>query len=380
MSVDTAAPSVRQQPVPARRGRAYGALRAVPSSPRPVVVVLFGGSADAYDVSCASAAAALETLDAERYEVVPIQLCKGGQWVVGDAATAARAAGRGPQELAALLAPDPGTTLAAGFRAATETLRGADVALPAMHSRFGADGTLQSVLDTLGVAYVGSGVHASTAASSAAVTRRLLASAGVSAAPAVVLRPGVDDLTADERRRVALPARVVPVRGKQHPARVITRWGQLPAAVAAARRPGEAVMVEHLASGRRVELGVLELPDGRLEVGAPASLHGTTWPTYELPARLEPGQPRELNQLAVRTFRALGCQGLLQLEVALPESGGPLVTGVDTLPPLTPAAPFLQLWRPGGRSYADVLDVLIRTALTSGSRRRPSASRPARAG
>jgi D-alanine-D-alanine ligase len=360
----------------ARAGRDRGGLRVVPDQARPRVALLFGGCADAYDGSCASAAAVLEVLDPQRYDIVPIQLCKGGQWVVGDAGIAALAAGRGPQDLAALLAPSEDETLAAGFRAATATLRTVDVALPAMHSRFGADATLQNVLQALGVPYVGSGAHASGGAGSKVMTRRRLAAHGIPVGPAAVLRPGVHDLNPGERSHVGLPAYVTCARGGHQGARRISRWEQLPAAVLEARAVDQQVMVEADLAGRRLELGVLELPGGELAVGAPVELLATdTWTRCEVPARVDPPLRRELNELAVRAFRALGCQGLLHLQVVVPRDGRPVVLAVDTLPPLAPAAPFMQLWRATGRSYADVLDVLLQAALIRGRRRPPLRSR-----
>jgi D-alanine-D-alanine ligase len=315
---------------------------------------MFGGWGDDYDPSCTSAAAILAALDHRVYELSVLHLCQGGQWVIGDESVTAAIAGKGPAALSAALPAEPGKTFAAGFREAANLLRTVDVAFPAMHGTYGADGTLQSMLDGLGIAYVGSGVFASAAGMNKVLTKRLVATEGVSVAKSVVLRPGQDSVTLVERARLGLPVFVKPAQSRPGVGiSALTRWADLPAAIANARAHDAVVLVESAVAGREVSIAVIEHPDGRLEVGPPFATH----------AGLDSRVIERLQCLAVTTFRALNCSGLLQMNFHVHTGSEPVLGEVCTLPLMTPSATFARSWQAAGVTFPELLDLLIRSAL-----------------
>ena len=330
-------------------------------SDRLRVALIFGGWSDDYDASCASAAAILDVLDPHVYEVYLLHLCQSGQWVAGDESVATAVAGLGPVALTSALPAEPGRTFAASFRQAANVLRGVDVAFPAMHGAYGADGTLQSVLDGLGVAYVGSGVFASAAGMNKVLTKRLVATEGVCVAENVVLRPGLDTVTRAQRTRLGLPVLVQPAQARPGAGvSTVTRWSDLPAAITCARVHDAVVVVESVVAGRELSVSVLEHPDGRLEVGPPfATLAG-----------LDSRVIQRLQQLALTTFRTLGCSGLLQLNFRVHAGMEPVLGDVCTAPLMTPTATFARSWQATGLTFPDLLDLLIRSALQPRAARR----------
>src|SRR5450631_1951427 len=104
------------------------------AAPALTIAVLAGGRSSEHDVSLASGAAVSEGLVAAGHEVVWIEVGRDGAWR------------RDGERLT--VSPGGG-------------LLGADVAFPALHGPFGEDGTVQGMLETLGVAYVGAGVASS---------------------------------------------------------------------------------------------------------------------------------------------------------------------------------------------------------------------------
>ena len=232
-----------------------------------------------------------------------------------------------------------------------------------MHGAYGADGTLQSVLDGLGVAYVGSGVFASAAAMNKVLTKRLVATQGVSVAESVVLRPGQDTVTRAQRARLGLPIFVKPAQSRPGAGvTAVNRWSDLPAAITFARTHDAVVVVESAVAGRELSVSVLEHPDGRLEVGPPFATH----------AGLDSRVIERLQALALTTFRALGCSGLLQLNFHVHAGMEPVLGEVCTLPLMTPTATFARSWQATGLTFPELLDLLIRSALQprASSRRR----------
>ncbi|PUB20218.1 D-alanine-D-alanine ligase [Promicromonospora sp. AC04] len=350
---------------------------------RSRVVVLFGGRNTEHDVSCRSAASVVQHLDRGRYEVVPIRITSEGHWVVGadtgqDVVDDVALRAMTPEPAGA-----PGTMLESLARG-IEAVRGAEVVLPILHGPYGEDGTVQSVLELAGVPYMGSGVLASATSMDKDFTKRVLGARGIPVAPGAVLRTPADELAQHDRDRLGLPVFVKPSRGGSSVG--VTRvddWAQLPAALELARESDTKTLVEAGVPGREVDIGVLELPDGRLLTSPPLEIkvveeHG--WFDYEakyqsgitdfvVPAELDPEVAEQLATLALDVFLELGCSGLLRVDFFLPEVDGvlvPTVNEVNTIPGLTSMSQFPRMWQAAGTSYPELLDILIETARARG--------------
>ncbi len=129
------------------------------------VAVLMGGRSSEHDVSLASAAAVIAALDPDRYEVIPVLISANGVWSVAG------------ESVAIVPGPD-GDPQIVSLSGATAP-RGLDVAFPVLHGPHGEDGTVQGLLETAGVPYVGAGVAASAVAMDKALFKVFLAQAGI---------------------------------------------------------------------------------------------------------------------------------------------------------------------------------------------------------
>jgi D-alanine-D-alanine ligase len=233
-----------------------------------------------------------------------------------------------------------------------------------MHGAYGEDGTLQNVLDALGVPYVGSGVYASATGMNKVATKRLAATQGIPVAASVMLPPGSDALTDAQQARLGLPVFVKPVRsGSGLGVTRVERWSELGAAIASARVHDTLALIEEAVGGWEVQVGILEHPDGRLEVGPPLEIQpsGSSWARG--PARIPPAAVAQLERLALGSFRTLGCAGLLRADFMLRGGSAPVLLEVNTLPGLTPDSSFPLIWQAAGRSFPELVEVLLRTAL-----------------
>jgi len=350
------------------------------------VAVIFGGRSTEHDVSCRSAAGVVQHLDRTRFDVVPVRITRAGVWIVGtDQADAI-------VDVAALRAMTPEDPLRSpspveSIFEALAALRGVDVVLPCLHGVYGEDGTVQSLLELAEIPYVGSGVLASATAMDKEFTKKILVAEGIAVADGVVLRSPHDIVTAAERERLGLPVFVKPARGGSSVG--VTRvddWADLPVAIAEAQASDDKVLVEAAVPGREIDVAVLQQPDGSVLTGPAleikiASGHGffdfeakysDAATTFVIPADLPPHLAETLADTAVRTFRALGCAGLLRVDFFLPEIDGqivPTVNEVNTMPGLTAVSQFPQMWEVAGLRYPDLLDLLITTALAGVDRR-----------
>ncbi|WP_107658463.1 D-alanine--D-alanine ligase family protein [Nocardia suismassiliense] len=358
------------------------------------VAVVFGGRGNEHSVSCVAAGSVLPNLDPEKYDVVPIGISTEGAWVLADSEVAAL----GFQDRALPSVDSTGTalTLAAGpsnsgalvaLDDPGATLGSVDVVFPLLHGPFGEDGTLQGMLELAGVPYVGAGVLASAAGMDKEFTKKLLAAEGLPIGLQVVLRPGTETLSEEDRARLGLPVFVKPARGGSSIGITkVTDWAALDTAIATARAHDPKVIVEAGIVGREVECGVLEFPDGRVEASVVAEIRMPEEDTtaagpefydfetkylddvceFDIPAKLDDEVSDSVRELAIKAFRALDCQGLSRVDFFI-TADGPVINEINTLPGFTPISMYPRMWEATGVDYRTLVSTLIETALARGT-------------
>ena len=358
------------------------------------VAVIYGGRSSEHAISCVSAGSILRNLDPDRFEVVAVGITPGGSWVLTDAEpdTLAITDGRLPEVLAAsgtelALTADPGRSgqLLSLSGEAGELLAAVDVVFPVLHGPYGEDGTIQGLLELAGVPYVGAGVLASAAGMDKEFTKKLLVAEGLPIGDHVVLRPRDESVDLDDRERLGLPAFVKPARGGSSIGiSRVTAWDQLPEAIALARRHDPKVIVEAAVSGRELECGVLEFPDGRIEASTVgeirvAGVRGREDAFYDfatkyledaaeldVPAKVDDGVADQVRELAIRAFQAIDGQGLARVDFFLTEDG-PVINEINTMPGFTTISMYPRMWAASGIDYPTLLATMVETALRRGT-------------
>lgn len=360
------------------------------------VAVVFGGRSNEHAVSCVSAGAVLRNLDPRRYEAVPIGITAEGTWMLagGDVQSLAIRDHSLPSVddtgTALMLAADPsrsGTLVA--LDDPTAALGAVDVVFPVLHGAFGEDGTVQGMLEMAGIPYVGPGVLASAAGMDKEFTKKLLAAEGLPVGPQVVLRPGVDTVSEEDRAQLGLPVFVKPARGGSSIGITkVTDWADLDAAIATARAHDPKVIVEAGIIGREVECGVLQFPDGRVQASVLAEIRMPQSDAadpgagpqfydfdtkylddiceFDVPAKLDDDIADQVRALAIGAFRALDCEGLSRVDFFVTESG-PVINEINTMPGFTAISMYPRMWEATGIDYGTLVSTLIETALARGT-------------
>lgn len=330
------------------------------SSSRPLTVaVLAGGRSSEHEVSLRSGQAVVDGLTAGGHRVIEVTLERDGRWR------------REGQEL----------SLHVGGG-----LLGADVVFPALHGRWGEDGTVQGMLEMLGVAYVGAGVAASAVCMDKVLFKQLMAAAGVAqVAWASVSRDhwarhpeeAIEPLGA-----LGLPVFVKPARAGSSLGIVkVDTAGAMTAALAEAFEHDALAIVEAMSRGMEIECSVVgRLYAERCDGGpvAEASLPGeivldSDWydfdakyspdaMTLQVPPRTSPAICERVRQMAVETFMGVGCAGLARVDFFV-EGDRVLVNELNTMPGFTPTSVFAKLFAASGLAYPELADRLCRLAL-----------------
>jgi D-alanine-D-alanine ligase len=357
------------------------------------VAVVFGGRSNEHAISCVSAGSILRNLDPERFDVVAVGITPDGSWVLTDGDPDALAitnrqlpgvSSESGTELALAADPRRAGQLVSLSPGGAEVLASVDVVFPVLHGPYGEDGTIQGLLELAGVPYVGAGVLASAAGMDKEFTKKLLVAEGLPIGGYAVLRPSQSTLDAGQRERLGLPVFVKPARGGSSiGVSRVTSWGELPMAIADARRHDPKVIVEAAIVGRELECGVLEFPDGTVQASTigeirVAGVRGREDSFYDfatkylddaaeldVPAKVDDEVSDAVRELAIRAFRAIDCQGLARVDFFLTDDG-PMINEVNTMPGFTTISMYPRMWAASGVDYPTLLATMVDTALARG--------------
>ncbi len=354
------------------------------------VAVVFGGRSSEHAISCVTAGSVMAAIDTDRYEVLPIGITRDGRWVLADERQhLAIEDGRLPEvsgaglPLALPLDPEAAELTVLSPADLPRALGRVDVVLPLLHGPYGEDGTVQGLLELIGVRYVGAGVLASAAGMDKAFMKLIWQAQGLPVGPYVIVTDREWRLERerklDEIKQLGWPVFVKPARaGSSMGISRVTRQEDLVPAIEAAREHDPKLIVEAGIEGLEVECGVLEgLDDGPTEASQPARivmlgqhdfydfetkyLDGTS--RLEIPADLPPEVGERLRDTAVAAFDALGCEGLARVDFFVTPGNELVLNEINTMPGFTPTSAFPQMWAATGVDYRSLVDRLIQTAL-----------------
>lgn len=329
-----------------------------------------GGASSEREISLSTGRQVLASLDPERYDAFALDTAAlFGQQV------------HLPPEARALSGDSSGSTamvpLTLSDIAAPQTPHRPDVVFLALHGKGGEDGTIQGMLDLLGIPYTGSGVLASALAMDKAMAKRVLKTADIPVPGEILLHraqaadaAGVDCAL---REAFGYPVIVKPnAQGSTIGCGRVDDVAALPAALAAAFAYDETVLVEEFVAGVEITVGVLgnanpeALPvveivseEGFYDYHAKYAPGGSR---HVIPARISDTAAAKAQQYAVTAHRTLGCRGMSRTDLIV-RGDEPVVLEVNTIPGMTPTSLLPDAARAAGISFAALLDRLIGYAL-----------------
>jgi D-alanine-D-alanine ligase len=324
------------------------------------VVVLAGGRSSEHEVSLESAKSVLGGLEDAGHETGSIVIDRDGRWRQGD-----------PRNDGAIEEP-------VTFRPGGGLLE-ADVVFPVLHGPFGEDGTVQGLLECLGVPYVGAGVLASALCIDKGAFKRAMAQAGMPQVRYEVVSSrdwrGRREATLERALTVGLPCFVKPARlGSSVGISKVTEPGELPEAIDAALAHDPSCLVEAAAVGREVECSVIG--NDELTVSEPGEVRttGADWYDYEakygeggmeliVPAPITGAQRERVRRIAADAFTHTECTGLARVDFFVTNEGRVLLNELNTIPGFTSTSVFARLFEASGIGYAALLDRLVGLAV-----------------
>jgi D-alanine-D-alanine ligase len=258
---------------------------------------------------------------------------------------------------------------------------GIDAALIILHGPFGEDGTVQGLLDLLGIPYQGSGVLGSAVAMNKLSAKRLYERAGLPIPDYAVARrlEGIDPDAV--LKRLGLPVVVKPVVGGSSVGISIVRRPEgLRKAVEAAWEHDPSVLIEAFIQGVEITGGVIGndalevfplieiIPDPSREFFDYTAKYTPGVSEEICPARIDPELTAEAQRLALEAHRTLFCRGYSRTDMMV-RGREIFILETNTIPGMTATSLLPRAARTAGYSFGQLLDRLIELSLEDHGRR-----------
>ena len=346
------------------------------------VAVLFGGASSEHEVSRMSATSVLNNLDAEKYDVLPVGITKDGRWYLYSGPVEGLCSGaweRHSGNVPAAICPGSGLAGLVAFENGVCRSLPVDVVFPVLHGKNGEDGTIQGLLELAGLPYVGCGVLGSAVCMDKIIANRVMDATGIPRCEWDCMerwqRPELAVIARRAAEKLGWPIFVKPANaGSSVGISKARDMAELEAAVDLALQHDSRVVFERFVQGQEVECAVR----GNDEVSG--TIPAKFWPApnftptmtntspapagYYPSAQLAPESLDEVQDLAVRAYRALCCKGLARVDFFV-EHGTQrvLLNEVNTLPGFTSISMYPKLMLAAGETYPGLLDSLITLAL-----------------
>ncbi len=268
-----------------------------------------------------------------------------------------------------------------------------DAAFVALHGRDGEDGTVQGLLETIGVPYTGSGPAACMRSTDKALAKYLMGEAGIPTPDFAAFKEsaikelGVAAALPDVERRLGFPMVVKPAsQGSALGVKFARSSDELPGAIVGALSYDRKVVIERYVKGRDLAVSVLDgVPDSASpstpgeHLALPVveaipreedfynyeSRYEIGMTTFVCPAEL-PGETAERAQdLALATYRLLGCHGLARVDLMLDADTGDLsVLETNVGPGLTETSLLPLAADAAGIDFDELIERILSSAFT----------------
>ena len=356
------------------------------------VLVLFGGRSAEHEVSCLSARSVLAALDRDRYLVTMVGITREGRWTLVDGVQDT------PEGVLPSVDDDGDTVALVQTRKSPRLVRFADtfdgieigpvdVCFPVLHGPYGEDGSVQGLLASYGIPYVGADVASSGVGVDKRQMKNVFKARGLPQVPYEAVRRSLwdaDRAAVVEHLESSLryPMFTKPARqGSSIGIKLCRSRDDLVEGMLEAFAHGRVAIVEQgLDRPREIECGVLGNVETDLEITPPGEVR-TQHEFYDFegkylddslqlqcPADVPDEIAETCRTYAREAYLSIGARGMARVDFFyLEDRGEVLVNEINTIPGFTPVSMFPYVWQTQGLTYPQLIDRLLQLALEAGA-------------
>ena len=357
------------------------------------VGVIFGGPTVEHEVSVISAVQAMESMDSEKYDIIPIYISKDRTWysskmlmdieVYKDFDSLKRYAKK------VNLVNRDGSFYLQNTKGFKKLITDIDIIFPIVHGNGVEDGTLQGYLETIGVPYVGSGVIGSSLGQDKVVMKQVMSSCGF---PVVPYTWFFDCEYLNEKdeilkmiKKIGYPVIVKPATlGSSVGITVVKQELEIDKAIMEAMKYDQKIVVEKvienltevnasvLGNYKYQQVSCLEevtssddfltYKDKYVGGGKGTKSKGMASAKRIIPAKIGDKKTKEIQDLSIEIFKCLNLSGVCRIDYLIDKTNDKVYVNE---PNTIPGSLAFYLWEKSGKKYSELLDELITIAIKS---------------
>ena len=252
-----------------------------------------------------------------------------------------------------------------------------EIAFLVLHGGWGEDGSIQGMLEVLGIPYTGSGVLASALAMDKEASKKAFLYHGVPVPPFVVIDKRSAGREGETELSFSLPWVVKPAtEGSSIGVSIVKHRNDFTQALEKAFTFGPRALVEKYIEGQEVQIGILnDKILGGVEVRPSLEFYsyeakytaGLT--EYMLPPALESGVYKEACSKALDAHIALGCKGATRVDLRIDKEGNPFVLEVNTIPGMTETSLMPKIAQHAGFDFPGLIEEMLRGVESEGQQK-----------
>ncbi len=359
------------------------------------IAIFFGGKSVEHEISVISALQAINAIDKEKYNVVPVYITKQGRWYTGDALLDIR----NYRDMKALetkctevfMRPEFGDYNLYGaetkgvFRKTNPVVAQLHVAIPVLHGTNGEDGIFEGVLETIGIPFAGCNTMSSANGMDKINMKMILRSEGI---------PVVDYVWFTDKQWVSERDAIIEKVENTLGYPVIVKPANLGSSVGIgkaadrhsliekidnAEKFSQRIIVEHCIERlKEINCSVLGDADDHVSsvceepiktgdilsyedkyMGGSKTTAGMQASDKRIPAEIPDEQAKKIQEMVGETFRVLSCHGVSRVDVMIDEKDNSVyVNEINTIP----GSLSFYLWEASGISFAELMERLVQLA------------------
>ncbi len=342
------------------------------------IAIVFGGKSAEHEVSINSARNICNALDKNKFDILYIGVSKQGSWYqFPNAEVFTNFKALNDSELhevdSITLISHHGKPFIYSFK--THERRAIDCAFPIIHGTMGEDGTLQGLFRIINLPFVGCGVLSASVGMDKEYMKRLMTESGINNSAYVVLKKSETNDYERIVQKIGTPFFIKPANAGSsvgvHKVKSAEDFGPK---LKDAFQYDHKVIAEEFIDGKEVECSVMGLNQN-----PKASLPGELIVKHEfysyeakyldangaeivIPAKLADSETKSLQELAIKTFKSLNCDGLTRVDFFIRKDGKIFVNEINTLPGFTQISMYPKMWEASGLKYSDLITELVNLA------------------
>lgn len=341
--------------------------------------IIYGGKSTEHEVSIRSARNIAKAIDNQQFNTILIGICKNGKWFLktNEELHSEDVVAETSHQICLI----PGDS---DYKIVTvsdqKSIGIIDVVFPIVHGTGGEDGSLQGLLKIMNIAFVGPGVIGSALCIDKEVAKRVLNEAEI--ANSKFLSYSISDINSinfeEAKATLGVPMYIKPPNlGSSVGISKVHTAAEFEKAINVAFQFDRKVLIEQNITGREIECAVMgnglvkASPVGEVVTNQQSHTFYDYSAKYTdangsvtvIPAEMDETTQNRIREVAIKTYKALCCEGMARVDVFLTPNGEIYVNEVNTLPGFTDISMYPKLWGAAGITYSELISQLLELAI-----------------